>query len=125
MDQNSKTIVILLENDGWLIKDKEKNEFISWLGHIYKEPKNIVKKKWRGYDFWAPYTDKQLESALELVDQLCEEFFITKTALNNNVKSDDLNEYVGILYKSNFNKVYTDLSPAFDFETFKTKIETI
>jgi hypothetical protein len=125
LEQNSKTIVILLENDGWLVKDKEINEFISCLGHIYKEQENIVKKKWRGYDFWAPYSDKQLESAFELVDQLCEEFFIPKTALNNNVKNDDLNEYMGVLYKSNLNKIYTDLSPAFDFETFKTKIETI
>jgi hypothetical protein len=125
LEQNSKSIIILLENDGWLVKDKEKNEFISWLGHIYKEPKNIVKKKWRGYDFWSPYSNEQLESAYELTNQLCEEFFIPKTALDNNVKNDDLNSYTGILYKSNLNKIHTDLSPAFDFETFKIKIETI
>lgn len=125
LEQNSKSIIILFENDGWLVKDKEKNEFISCLGHIYKEPKNIVKKKWRGYEFWTPYTDEQLESSYELINQLCEEFYIPKIALNNNVKNDDLDDYTGIVYKSNLNKIFTDLSPAFDFETFKTKIETI
>ena len=33
-DLDNKTIVILLENDGWLIKDTQKNEFITWNGDI-------------------------------------------------------------------------------------------
>ena len=37
LKQNNKSIVILLENDGSLIKDMEKNNFLSWLGYIYKE----------------------------------------------------------------------------------------
>ena len=37
LEQNNKSIIILLENDGWLTKDVEKNSFLSWLGYIYKE----------------------------------------------------------------------------------------
>ena len=41
-EQNLKSVVILIENDGWLIKDSEKNQFLTWIGDIYKEPTKVV-----------------------------------------------------------------------------------
>lgn len=122
LEQNNKSIVILLENDGWLTKDVEKNVFLSWLGYIYKEQEGF-EKKWRAHDYWAHYKKEQIDSAVELVKELCNEFYIPLTAMTHNVKMNDLDDYNGILYKSNIEMYYTDLSPAFDFEYFINNIE--
>jgi len=120
---DKKSIVILLENDGWLTKDVEKNEFITWIGDIYKQPNEVVEKKWRGYEYWSPYSKEQMESANNLVKVLCEEFFISTNCVSHNTKIDGMKDYEGILYKSNLDKNFTDLSPAFDYESFKNKLE--
>lgn len=122
LKQNNKSIVILLENDGSLIKDVEKNNFLSWLGYIYKE-EDVFEKKWRTYNYWVQYKKEQIDSAVNLVKELCEEFYIPLTAMTHNTKMNDLEEYSGILYKSNIEMYYTDLSPAFDFEYFTNKIK--
>lgn len=123
LEFNKKSIVILLENDGWLIKDEEKNRFIDWVGHIYNKPELVVEKRWRGYSYWAPYTNKQFNSTLKLVNKLCEEFYIPKFVVPHNTKIEDLDNFNGVLYKSNLEKHYTDLSPAWNFEEFKSKLE--
>jgi len=122
LEQNNKSIVILLENDGWLTKDVEKNSFLSWLGYIYKE-QDVFEKKWRTHSYWAQYKKQQIDSATILVKELCNEFFIPLTAMTHNVKMNDLEDYKGVLYKSNIETYYTDLSPAFDFEYFINNIE--
>jgi len=120
---NTKSIVILLENDGWLVKDSQNNEFITWIGDIYNQPNKVVEKRWRGYNFWAPYTKEQFESATELVRSLCNEFNIPLTTISHNTKIDKLTDYKGVIYKSNIEKHYTDISPSWDCELFKNKIE--
>jgi hypothetical protein len=122
LEQNNKSIVILLENDGWLTKNDEKNSFLSWLGYIYKE-QDVFEKKWRANNYWAHYGKEQIDSAVKLVKELCNEFYIPLTAMTHNVKMNDLEDYTGILYKSNIEMYYTDLSPAFDFEYFINNIE--
>jgi N-acetyl-anhydromuramyl-L-alanine amidase AmpD len=124
IELDTKSIVILLENEGWLTRDVVKNEFITWIGDIYNQPKDIVVKNWRGQSFWTPYTDEQIESAKELVKMLCDEFFIPVNPIGHNTKVDDLLDGSTIVYKSNLNKNYTDLSPAWDCEQFKNKLET-
>lgn len=125
IDTDKKSIVILLENEGGLIKDGEKNQFINWIGHIYNNPEDVVIKKWRGYLYWASYTKEQVDSLLDLVNGLCDEFFIPKTAISHNtfVDINELIDFRGILYRSNLEKHYTDLSPAWNCEFFKYKLE--
>lgn len=120
-----KSIVIILDNDGWLTKDTEKKEYITWVGDIYNKSSDVLEKRWRNYRYWAPYSKEQFDSAVELVISLCDEFGIPKTVIGHNTKVESLNNYTGVLYKSNLDKNYTDLSPAWDFEGFKNKIETI
>jgi hypothetical protein len=124
-DLDDKSIVILLENDGWLVKNNEKNEFISSIGYIYNKPDEVVNKKWRGYDYWCPYNEKQIASTVDLVKMLCNNFNIPMTSINHNTKIDNLFDYTGVLYKSNLGKNYTDLNPSFNCEEFKNKIELI
>ncbi len=123
IELDKKSIVILLENEGWLSKDTEKNEFINWIGHIYNRPEAVYEKRWRGYTYWAPYTEKQFNSTLELCKTLCDEFFIPKVAVPHNTRLDNINNLEGVLYRSNLEKYYTDLSPAWNCEGFKFKLE--
>jgi len=125
LEIDTKTIVILLENDGWLIKDEEKNQFINWLGDIYNKPENVIEKRWRKYRYWCPYSQEQFESALELVRKLCDDFYIPLNAIGHNTKIDTLSDYHGVIYKSNFDKNYTDLNPSWDCTEFKNKLEQI
>lgn len=121
LELNNKSIVILLENEGWLTKNPENNQFISWLGHIYNGDE-VFQKKWRDHSYWSPYSEEQINSTLILAKELCEEFYIPLTAMTHNTKVEDLEDYKGILYKSNISKNYTDVSPAFDFDYFTNNI---
>ena len=118
---NAKSIVICLENLGWLEKVPLKNYHINWIGNIYKG--NVVDKKWRDYFFWQPYTDLQLEKTAELCKKLAEEFEISLNCIGHNTKVKGVESFLGILTRSNFDEFTTDLSPAFDFEKFKKLLE--
>ena len=120
---DTESIVILIENDGWLSKDAENGEFITWVGHIYKEPKGIVEKKWKEHTMWCSYSKEQFQSAQDLVRLLCDKFSIPLTAISHNTKVVDIEEYEGVIYNSNLSKKNNDLSPAWDFKEFKDKIE--
>jgi N-acetyl-anhydromuramyl-L-alanine amidase AmpD len=120
---NEKSIVILLENYGYLFKNHKKNIFITWNGDIYKEQDLMVEKRWRGYQFWANYTDKQLESVIKLVRFLCVRFNIPLSTIGHNTKVSQLESFKGVLYKSNLETYYSDPNPNLDYEMIKTKIE--
>lgn len=124
LEQDKQCIQILLENEGWLIKNEEKNQFLNWCGHIYNRPEGVIERKWRGYTFWAPYSDAQIEATRKLVNKLCDDFYIKREVIAHNTKVDNLESIEGILYKSNFEKHYTDLSPAWNCENFKYNLET-
>jgi len=118
---NKNGIIITLENLGWLRKNPLTNGFINWIGNTYTN--DIFEKKWRGYFFWQPYTDIQMERVSELVSNLCDEFNIPKNCIGHNVKVDKVENYNGVFTKSNYDKESTDLNPAFDFDIFINKIE--
>lgn len=122
---NDKTIVILLENYGWLNKDNEKKEFITWLGDIYNKSSAVIDKRWRNNRYWDPYTLEQQDACLSLVSKLCEDFNIPKTVISHNTKIEKFFDYKGVLYRSNLDKNYTDLNPSWDFEIFKQKLEQL
>lgn len=123
-DFNESSISILLENEGWLMRDVlDKKRYINYIGHIYKREDEILYKKWRKYNYWAPYTEKQMESTINLVKKLCSDFNIPLEVVSHNTQLDDIDTFNGVLYKSNFTKYYTDVNPAWDFTTFKNKIE--
>lgn len=122
-DLNSKSIIILLENEGFLLKNTESNKYITWLGDIYEDD-NVFEKKWRRFNYWVPYTKKQFNATVSLTSKLCEEFSINKEVISHNTKLNELGDFTGVLYKSNLEKFYTDLNPSWDFEIFKEKVES-
>lgn len=114
-------IIVCLENLGWMNKKPLSDTFLNWIGNIYKD--KVYEKKWRDYFLWQPYTDIQVDKTVELCKELCEKFSIPNKFVGHNTKIDGIENFKGIVSRSNFNSRFTDLSPAFPFETFKTKIE--
>lgn len=116
-------ISIVIENEGWLLKDVEKNEFIDCGCNIYNS--RIFEKKWRNFNYWTPYNNKQIKSLIMLIKDICDRFkSIPLEVVPHNTKIDvGLDKYKGILYRSNFNGVSTDPNPSLDFELIKNEIE--
>lgn len=118
---NAKSIVISLENLGWLEKVPLKKQYNNWIGNIYIG--EIVDRKWRDYFFWQPYTEIQIEKTAELCKDLSKELGIKLNCVGHNTKVKGCETFLGILSRSNFDEFATDLSPAFDFELFKKLLE--
>ena len=120
---NEYIIPIVLENNGWLIKDTDSEKTLTWVGNDYNNIDSIVKSSWRTHEYWASYNIKQIDSLVELSKYLSDKFKIPLQTIGHNTKVDDIYEYRGIVFRSNHQRKSTDLSPAFDYELFKTKIE--
>jgi N-acetyl-anhydromuramyl-L-alanine amidase AmpD len=118
---NRNSIIISLENLGWLQKEPLTNHYINWIGDIYKG--NVFEKKWRDYFFWQPYTEEQVQSTNSLCNKLLKEMKIKPQIVEHNTKIAGIEKYVGIVSKSNYDTIYTDLSPAFNFNELLKKIE--
>lgn len=121
---NKTSISILLENEGWLKRDLfDENVFVNYIGDIYKREELVFEKKWKNYEYWSPYTDKQFESTVKLVRHLCKTFNIQPNVMGHNTFMRDVEFFGGVIYKSNFKQCFTDVNPSWDFKLFKNKIE--
>ncbi len=118
---NKNSIIISLENLGWLEKKPLTNYYINWKGSIYNE--KVYEKKWRDFFFWQPYTPIQIEMVAELSKKLSEDLNINKRCIGHNTKFYGVSNYEGIVSKSNYDSSFTDLSPSFNFEEFKKHLE--
>ena len=118
---NRNSIIISLENLGWLQKEPLTDYYINWIGDIYKG--NVFEKKWREYFFWQPYTETQVENLGLLCKELFESVKIKPQIVEHNTKISGIEKYCGIVTKSNFGIDYTDVSPAFKFNELLKKIE--
>jgi hypothetical protein len=48
---------------------------------------------------------------------------MSKEIIEHNTKINGIQKFQGVVTRSNFDSSFTDLSPAFDFEKFRKKIE--
>jgi N-acetyl-anhydromuramyl-L-alanine amidase AmpD len=117
---NRNSIIISLENLGWLQKEPLKDYYVNWIGDIYKG--NVFEKKWRDYFFWQPYTDIQVQSTSILCNMLFKEMSIKPMVVGHNTKINGIEKYEGVVTKSNFDVNFTDVSPSFNFDEFLKKI---
>lgn len=118
---NRNSIIVSLENLGWLQKEPLTDHYINWIGDIYNG--KVFEKKWRDYFFWQPYMEEQLDSTYSLCDKLLKEMKIKPQIVEHNTKIVGIEKFVGIVSKSNFDTNYTDLSPAFNFNELLKHIE--
>jgi N-acetyl-anhydromuramyl-L-alanine amidase AmpD len=118
---NRNSIIVCLENLGWLEKKPLTNYHINWKGSIYNQ--EVYEKKWRDFFFWEPYSEEQIQSTAELCLHLTEIFKIKKRCVGHNTKFDGVENFEGIVSKSNFDGRFTDLNPSFNFGDFIKLIE--
>jgi N-acetyl-anhydromuramyl-L-alanine amidase AmpD len=118
---NRNAIVVCLENLGWLEKKPLTTYYINWKESIYNQ--QVYEKKWRDFFFWEPYTTSQIEKTAELCNNLMTELRINKGCVTHNTRIEGIENFEGIVSRSNFNAKYTDLNPSFNFETFTKLIE--
>ena len=116
-------ISIVLENEGWLLKDIVNDRYINWLGDTYSRRGSVIDVRWRGKQYWAPYTPKQISSVTKLVKYLCDEYKIDCKCIGHNTYDDEVFDYEGVVFKSNYVKELTEISPAFNCNLLKNKIE--
>jgi len=113
------TITIVLENVGWLNEINE--DLFTITGKQYNDLTTI--RNWRKHTYWSNYTDEQMTSLLDLSKYLCEKFNIPLQTIGHNTKVEDIYDYKGITFRSNYTKLCTDINPTWDYELFKEKLE--
>ena len=91
-DVNKFSIIICLENLGWLEKEPLNNQYVNWIGDIYKG--NVFEKKWRDYFFWDSYTEKQLISTANLCKNLFVEMKIKNDIIGHNTKIKGIEKFL-------------------------------
>lgn len=114
---NRNSVIVSLENLGWLEKKPLTNHYINWKGSIYNG--QVYEKKWRDFFFWQPYTTSQIQSTAVLCSLLTEELKIERRIISHNTYIKGIEKFEGIVSKSNFDSIFTDLNPSFNFETFE------
>lgn len=117
IDVDKNCIVISLENLGWLNKNHLDNYYVNWVGDIYKE--EVFEKKWRDHLYWDKYTETQINSLVKLIGLINKKFKFGVDCLGTNVKYDEVKNFKGIVSKSNFDFIYKDVNPSFDFKLLK------
>ena len=113
---DTKMIKIAVENLGWLHKNTITGVLNNWIGDPYRSEPYI--RNWRNYYFWDRYPDIQMESISKLCDFLCNEYEIFKQTVPSQGYMENVSNFRGIVCKSNFSNIYTDINPSFNFKVF-------
>ena len=113
---DKKQIKIAVENLGWLNKDTITGVLYNWIGDPYRGEPHI--RNWRNYYFWDVYSETQLKSLSELCNELCDKHNINKQVVPSNGYLENASNFRGIVCKSNFSSIYTDINPSFNFGVF-------
>jgi len=115
-DVDKKMIKIAVENLGWLNKNTITGVLNNWIGDPYRGEPYI--RSWRNYYFWDIYTDTQLRTLSELCNELCDKHKIFKQIVPSSGYMENASNFTGIVCKSNFSSIYTDINPSFNFGVF-------
>jgi N-acetyl-anhydromuramyl-L-alanine amidase AmpD len=110
---NRSQIKIAIENLGWLNKDAVNGLYTNWIDSPYRSEPFI--KGWRNYFYWDKYKQEQIEKVSELCEMLCEKHNIPKQHVQSQGYFQNVTNFKGIVCKSNFSNIYTDINPSFDF----------
>ena len=115
-DLDNKQIKIALENLGWLNKNTITGVMNNWIGDAYRSEPHL--RTWRNYFYWDKYTEQQMKVLSELCENLCDKHKIFKQVVPSQGYIENAAKFAGIVCKSNFSNIYTDINPSFDFSIF-------
>jgi N-acetyl-anhydromuramyl-L-alanine amidase AmpD len=113
---DKKQIKIAVENLGWLNKNTITGVLNNWIGDPYRGEPYI--RNWRNYYFWDVYPEIQLKTLSELCEELCDKHNINKQTVQSQGYLENASNFRGIVCKSNFSSIYTDINPSFNFGVF-------
>jgi N-acetyl-anhydromuramyl-L-alanine amidase AmpD len=111
-----RMIKIAIENLGWLNKNTITGVLYNWIGDPYRGEPHI--RNWRNHYYWDKYEDTQLQSISNLCNDLCEKHNIFKQSVPGHGFIENVSNFKGIVCKSNFSSIYTDINPSFNFKVF-------
>ena len=115
-DIDKKLVKVALENLGWLNKNTITGVLYNWIGDPYRSEPYV--KKWRDYYFWDPYTEEQLTALVQLCEEISKEHKIPYQTVPGQGYLSNVRKFTGIVCKSNFLNIYTDINPSLNFEIF-------
>jgi len=110
---DKRSIAIEVVNEGALIK---KGDEYFWFDGKYKYKGEVYPafSKWRGFEYFASYTEKQADSVSNLIFYLWDLFKEIPFKFSNTLDYDEKwFDFKGIITHANIRKDKTDLSPAF------------
>lgn len=113
---DKKLIKIAIENLGWLNKNTMNGMLNNWIGDPYRNDPYI--RNWRGHFFWDKYSEEQLDTINELCNTLCDTHDIEKKIVPSQGYFKQASNFNGIVCKSNYSDIYTDINPSFNFKKF-------
>ena len=119
IDIDKKQIKIAIENLGWLKKNTITGVLNNWINEPYRG-ENFI-NVWRGYHFWDVYTNQQLVSLKNLLDTLCNEYKIPNKMFPSSGFIKNVSNFNGIVCKSNFQTIYNDINPSFNYKFFNNE----
>lgn len=121
-----KQIKIAIENLGWLNRNTIIGTYSNWINDVYRGEPHI--RGWRNYFYWDTYTKEQLTALADLCLVLCVQYDIPYQCVPSSGYFENARKFHGIVSKSNFSDIYTDINPSFNFNIFQenaTKTEHI
>lgn len=113
---DKRQIKIALENLGWLNKNTITGFLFNWINDPYRSEPYI--KSWRNRFYWDKYNEEQLKSLKMLCEFLIEKHNIPNRFVGANGYFSNAPNFDGIVCKSNFSDIYTDINPSFNFNIF-------
>jgi len=122
-EADKQSISIVLENMGYLFETPAE-KYINWINEIC-DNKLVIKKPWLGYNFWEKYTDEQIQSTVELCNDLCNEFGIKKALIDFRNYHKDTVKYRGIAFRSNYFEDSNDINPLFSIPKFNEMLSEL
>ena len=111
-----RMIKIAMENLGWLNKNTITGVLHNWIGDPYRSEPYI--KKWRDHYFWDPYSEEQLKSLVQITTIICSNHNIPYQTVPGQGYLSNVRKFTGIVCKSNFLNIYTDINQSFNFNIF-------
>lgn len=121
--QNKRALGIEVANLGWLTLAADGSKLQDYLKRNYctlaDAGKYVKRPKWRGYEYWIPFTSAQLQALRELTVYVCDTFNIPKVLLPKEKRMEiclaDAVKHKGIVCHHNFLGKY-DIGPQVDLE---------
>jgi N-acetyl-anhydromuramyl-L-alanine amidase AmpD len=116
-----KQIKIAIENLGWLNKNTIMSTYSNWINDIFRGEPHI--RGWRGYFYWDTYSKEQLNALADLCLLLCAHYGIPYQCVPSSGFFENAKNFNGIVSKSNFSDIYTDINPSFNFNIFEENVK--